>query len=502
MRKKNHFFESISLKTGLIGLFSVVFCLILGLRCVLLPLEVDNLGGGEANFIYGVQHILAGQNLYSAPLERPFHVIQYSPIFYYNLVAIAKFRGLQAADFWELYVLNRVVCFGYNLLTTFFLYRLLRRNFDIEKGYSYLIAIIFFSTIHPILYARIDSLMLLWNVLLWQTLLAFIAAPRRGTWFLALFFFTLSLLTKQFAVIQLPLLVAAVGLSPQTRGQKFVFGASIFATIAVFSLWLPTQLFGAHYLEHTVFGVSNGISLQWFYGTILIAYFYKIEGFLALIFALPLFLFYYKSNKANLRFLAAAIAFFFVLTPLFALKAGSSAQYFADFQTIMLVATSVFLVETNLEMPKSLAFSVAFFGSFYLLFYTPFFHTFVNKWQEEKADFASQQVVAAYCTQKIPRKTPILIDANCGYLTTALYENAVLPQPDVSYYLLKKGYFDYKQLNAQIVSFVITTKKRGDLPTENLVVAQGLLPLGNYTLWHDFKNGYAIYAADSSSKTQ
>jgi hypothetical protein len=86
-----------------------------------------NLGGFEQIFIYFTQRVMGGLPLYTNPEDPPFSIVQYTPVYFYSLSAVARLFGFHVSrDIIELYWIGRAISFVANCATVWIIYRLAR----------------------------------------------------------------------------------------------------------------------------------------------------------------------------------------------------------------------------------------------------------------------------------------------------------------------------------------------------------------------------------------
>src|SRR2546428_8613350 len=64
----------------------------------MLASDIPGFGGEEANVVYTVQQLVAGDPIYTDPGQAPFTITQYSPLFYVVSAGVARVLRVDATD--------------------------------------------------------------------------------------------------------------------------------------------------------------------------------------------------------------------------------------------------------------------------------------------------------------------------------------------------------------------------------------------------------------------
>ena len=98
--------------------------------------DFPSIKGVESNVIFSIQQVLMGKPLYGNPSDFPFHIAQYSPLYYYLCAGVAKVFHLGAGDVYWLYVVGRGLSSLLEICRLGLLYGLLRREFGVGRRWS------------------------------------------------------------------------------------------------------------------------------------------------------------------------------------------------------------------------------------------------------------------------------------------------------------------------------------------------------------------------------
>lgn len=472
----------------LIGIVAgTTFLAMLLLRLHLVTAYIPELGGIESNVIYTLQRILDGYPLYVDPATPPYSITQYTPLYYYLCWLVGRMAGVDAANVHQVYMLSRGVSLFLNLLFALSAFAILKNVFQVKSSLSLLALTYAFVYLDEESFSRPDSL---FNLL---TLLA-------------LGFF-MKLLTEE----------------GQKRSQLYLAGASVLAVVAIFAkqsaIYLPVLLlfylvfylrnlrwsvvalltmtitFGLlfalsgqgdfhAFLQNTVQGVNNGVSLFWFAERIMIEHFQKerlvnILGLFTGVFFLA------KGESHPLRFLGLSVLGSFTFAVITSVKIGAAPNYFTEFIVLTVIAIIVFVNNHDLTIGRLSATGTrgqawAYAPLFYLLlvgFTLPprFAGKYLKKVVEvnelgEQGYQANQKVANFLYREKhlSPDEQVFVTTHVHDYLNKFLYRNVVFPQKEIVL-ASPAGFYDYSSFARGVetgrVAYIIASVSEGHVDT-------------------------------------
>jgi len=328
------------------------------------------LGGFEMYVNWGFQRLMQLGRLYEDPELPPFGVIQYSPLYYYFLMPIAKWLDINVYDPYITMRFLRWAGFVINLITSLIIYLGCNRWLKATTIFSLYAALVSFCVLTSHFYARVDSLYLLLFTVGYLVLLKH--NQNRQTIFLIMsaILAVCTLFTKQMGLLSVGLVVFYTLFYLNWRERIYVV-LTLILSLAVF-LWLlllNEQL--PSVLKNVFMGVNNGLQFDLWIGIFLdpdYRYLFLFLVGLAVLSTLNVIL-----PKFNFAFSSIAPLLCLGFGLLLGLKHGSSVNYFQEFY----VATLFMMTQWfNQEKPlmawpkwKSTTVCLVFIGSIWTSFH-------------------------------------------------------------------------------------------------------------------------------------
>lgn len=347
----------------LLGVLVFTAAAILFLRLVLSISHLAETGGVSVNVVYGVVRIMDGLPLYSNPEEPPFAIIQYMPLHYRIVQALAVLFNLDGNPHW-IVALNRLVCLAIDLASCFILWRLFARHFRTGRLWSSILTLVLFTSIPAVAYARVDNLYLFFFIATISIILKVMHAQdqsdsSKDKLILAAGALAAgSLLSKQTGIFLIAYCGLFLLLMRRDVKSTMRFAAGLILTLLIAGPVL-VQSGWRDLLLNVVDGVRNGTSLTWFKEVILKNFFLKYSFLIA---AGLLTGFQLLSKERHSRaglFLGTGIAFTFTVATLSAFKAGSGTNYFLDFLVVFLMGVAWLNAKLRIALPALAPYAVA-----------------------------------------------------------------------------------------------------------------------------------------------
>jgi hypothetical protein len=436
MERLQYFFSENAGKR-LFAFFLISFFLLnVSWKWVLAQSYVPDLGGFERNVIWGIQRIMAGQELYTNPENLPFSFVQYMPLYYEVLAALGKLFSVQPADAHGVYrlarIFNLMLSLGFSSIVFFTSYW----RFKVPVFLAGTFAILSFLISDTFtISGRPDSLKAFFMVLQVLILCKSNGLKLRYKMAIAFLLSFCCLLCKQDGVVAFGILPLAFLFGAEWKNLGiYVFGAVlVLSSGLMFLQWN----YGDYFFANTVGGLKNGISFSWF-----MSVFRGFFGLYLILFAPALMLafeFAHEKNRA-LRILAAAVFVVFFPSLLASLKFGSGVNYFQESLLISCILLPIgisafsgpafFRFSTSKWIFPSLAF-LLFFGLSGLNWFSG---VFLNQEAALKTTYENDVAFASTLKQEFPKhKIMLLTDRQWeDNLTTIFFDCIVNPNRDVS----------------------------------------------------------------------
>ncbi|WKN32166.1 hypothetical protein PZB74_02205 [Porifericola rhodea] len=495
----------------IIGFALLVFVSTFLLRLSLVFTYIADMGGVESNVIYSIQRLIAGYPLYVDPSVAPYSITQYTPIYYYIMLGLAKLVQLDADQVEGVYILSRSFSLLCNLGFAYFSALITVNIFKGNRWMGVLVFVFAFVFLDEESYSRPDSL---YNLMLMATVyltLKFLAKEENvsikeryliGASLLSV----LTIYVKQSGIFMPVLIVFFLLFYCQnvrwTLLSLITMGVSFMALLFLFA---GNNL--AAFYENVVQGVNNGTSVRWFIERILIEHFQK-ERFINIIgFSLGVY-WLVKGKEHTLRFLGLAMLGAFLFGIITGFKIGAAPNYFTEFIALTVVATLVFVQKYDRLIANKNALYHAPPFNFKILFYfvlvvMTLLPRFVGK-IDTKVIKAQQFVLGEegyqknkeiadylYNTEKLMPEDKVFITTHVhDYLNKFLYKNTIFPQKEIVY-RNPEGVYNYETyfegLQDGGVKYIIASIKEN-----NVMDIDGKAAINEDFLNADYSNYTAI----------
>lgn len=297
---------------------------------------------GESNNVWKAISVANGSKFYNDPEKLPLEVFQYTPIFEFPMVIIAKLFNKSSAEY-----LANVTHFGrlfillLNILLSFIIYRLCTKILEMDSHKSALCALSSIMLLtHPIFTIRPDSSLLL---LIFITVYYYLQQIKKTTYkFTATTYLILSLLISLcFFAKQDGLMISAVigiDLLLNKRYKQLVL--LIIITLVTLSVVLTIShfVFGEFFFKSVILGLNNTSSI-----TQVIIVFEKAWSYYGLILTLGLFTaFYLLYKKNNSKTIPIGIIIYLFIALLTSSKSGSWINYYTP--SVLLSTVGIFYI--------------------------------------------------------------------------------------------------------------------------------------------------------------
>jgi len=317
-----------------------LFLATLAIRLLLIAYRNNNLGGIESNVVYGIQRLLLGQPLYQDPGSGSFAVMQYTPLYYYTVAAIARMARINAPDVQSVFEIARTCALTFNLLTVALCALIIR-----EQGASRRESLIFAFPVLIIFtshyYTRGDGMHLFFFVATVWALLRYARQPRLSLLLLCSLTTAACIMTKQSGILCAGF--CALGLLMHTRR----LAPAVIYTLLTFVLTgMFIFLFAGHNLHHfytnAILGLRNGADLSFLSDMFISRYFTDLIPFYILGATMVWYALRRPSGAVS-RILALCIALSWLFAAVTGCKKGSSNNYFTEFLAFVLLALPGFI---------------------------------------------------------------------------------------------------------------------------------------------------------------
>jgi hypothetical protein len=347
----------------LLGVLLFTAAAILLLRMVLAVSHLAETGGVSVNVVYGIVRVLEGLPLYSNPEQAPFAIIQYMPLHYRIVQALALVLNLEGNPH-AIVALNRLVCLAIDLGSCFVLWRLFTKHFRTGRLWGGILTLVLFTSIPAVAYARVDNLYLFFFI---ATVVVMVKALQAkdldvssGNKLLiaAGALAAGSLLSKQTGLF----LIAYCGIYllflQRDLRSALRFSAGLLITLIVAGPLLIQSNWHDLYLN-VIDGVRNGTSLTWFKEVILKNFFLKYSFLIAAGLLTGFHLLTRERNSKAGLFLGTGIGFTFFVATMSAFKAGSGTNYFLDFLVLFLIGAAWLNTKGHIALPALAPYAIA-----------------------------------------------------------------------------------------------------------------------------------------------
>lgn len=442
---------------------NILFALLLFMASALLILRISlatsylaETGGVSVNVLYGIQRIINGNNLYTAPELAPFPIIQYMPLHYYLIKGLSFITGA-GNSVHNVMVLNRMVCLIFDILTTLLLAITFIRSFKIKPVLAWILAFIYFNSIPGIIYGRVDNLYLLLTLIVFVLIIRLKLNEENGNvnspfqWLLPGFITGLALATKQTALFMFIFNVLFLLISEKSSKKFFIYSiTAILTLLTVLFVLSPGEII--LFKLNVVDGVKNGFNLGWFIEVLLKNYFLKHSYLIALGLLAGVLMLRKAFNKLNL-FLGAGIIWWFVIATITSFKGGSGPNYFLEFLLLSLLAIANICRKTDILQERKMML--------YALIILPFFIAAaandkgwgdIKYFKKSKQDYADCTEVASFLNTKLlPDEYVLTAFHKENSLNLMLNDKALFPCREVALYFTRPlGVFHFRKFGEMV----------------------------------------------------
>lgn len=452
------------------------------------------LGGIDNNFVYDVIRSIAGQPIYTHPVEPPFAITLYSPLYFTICGGTGRLLHIDVNDPIHVYQLCRTVSLVFDIITCIMLYKIARRRFGVAKELS-LLAIAGFACILCLLgytFSRCDSLLL--SLYAATIYILTNRSPKNNLLHFCMLalFSVLCILAKQNGIIVPALVISWLIIND---GWKKAFQYLLLFICACLLIVLYYFIY-PHLFENTVQSLRNRIDLSWFYTDI-------FKRMMNSLWVLPLYTGgilaikqWIKPDSREYKSIAAV----FIIQALFSigtsLKWGSTAGYFNE--CLLLSFILIAAKTTACQQQPLLGYAQKIVAGMLPLFILLFIHTvaegylfFIQHRSLKKQAYEQQKQVRDYLQPQLHDRSVFnLANANSDFFKTLLFKNIIVPNMDmVDCCTLPDRTFDYSLLKQHLQNgqtrFIITYN-------DNLPEQVWGIPLRGFQK-DTVINGYTIY---------
>jgi hypothetical protein len=425
-------------------------------------------GGIEQNVVYSLLRRCNGYDLYLPTHQPPFSVTQYAPFYYHAIGWLHHLIAPENPSLYFYYCLNRSFGLAGNLAMAITLYYLVSRQLKIKKPYPFWISVLCFIVLPPQTYARPDSWYL---AFFFFSTLFFIRYIQRGIvreLYPMAFFTILALYTKQ----------TALGLVICQSALLLLYARS-FRHIFFYCLAILTALIGLYFafalpeldifLQNTVTGISNGISLDNFKYNI-IDHFHK-PFLLVDLAGIGVSLFLIIRTEKTFAYLGYLALGMFLFATGTALKNGSALNYYIEFVILTLLGV---ISLKNPQLAKPGEQSIPSWVSYYLLLgvtidlllNAPNFNwirAFRNDISEQL--YVRDQSIADFLYRDgLKKGQQVYTPEQFSFLNLILFEYTLFPQHDILIEMNGLNYDQITNFDPSKVRYILLNKATPNLP--------------------------------------
>jgi hypothetical protein len=487
---------------------AVLFLATLLLRIILIGYYNYNFGGIETNVVYGIQRIMAGQPLYQDPSSGAYAVMQYTPVYYCFVAAIAKLSGISWHDVQSIFVVCRISALFFNLLTIIAAALIIRRwAHNFWQSLLFSLPLLLILTTHY--YTRGDSMHLFFFVF---AICAYIYYNDRRAFsnlVLAALLSASCIMIKQSGV----LVAGVIGFHLCFISRKYRTAAIYLITTFAFTCLIAVLLTQGNWLafyQNAYLGLKNGIDPSFLYD-IFISHFYLemvpcyVLGFILVRTALK------KNTDPTFGILATGIALSWLFAVVTGLKIGSSNNYFTEFLVFIILCLPYLLQyatgETVLFTLYRYPLTLRRFARLALLVLITsktmglFTAVFIEKrLANQRTEYNREQALYSYFenTLKIKKGAHVLFTERY-FLDNLFFDYSIMPTKDVVSQTWASSPFTfnyatfYKTMNTGLVSYIVTDAGKKDINQWSSEIPFMIFDKTKFTRLADTA-GYSIYS--------
>lgn len=344
LKKINSLFFLINTKKFFLFFIAFLLLMVLIMRFFIIISYSPDIVVGEDNNVWNIQKMLAGRPLYTNPELPPYEIFQYSPISQYFTFWTCKLLNVvPSKDSHNIFIIGRILSLLFNLVTSYYIFVLLKRFFNSNFWISIVVSIYCFIDLTPLDYTlRTDSFYNLISIIAIYHFIKFLAQKKRIDLIISMFFISTSLFAKQSGVqfyffIPFYLIIC--------KRYKNLLDSLIY--LIMFSLVYFTafySLYGNNFVNSLVKGIANRVDLIAAYH-IWNTYFFKHFPFILLGFVAIWkwnLLVHLYTPRSFLGALSIFLLFFSIVT---SLKVGSSTNYYTLFNYIIFSIIGIYTSE-------------------------------------------------------------------------------------------------------------------------------------------------------------
>ncbi|MFC4210488.1 ArnT family glycosyltransferase [Pedobacter lithocola] len=495
----------------------MLLLILITLRIMVIFLNVADIAGMEQNVIYSIQHLLYNGNLYTSPLNAPFSITQYTPLYYLINAFTAKILGFTEDDIYSLYHIGRFWNLLFNLASSYLIYRIGKDYFKISGNKALVLLVTSFALNFAHNFAvRPDSLHDLAGI---SSIYAMVVYYKSGTKkiisiLLIVVLTAIAVFSKQSGI---QFIIIFVGFAFLIKDWSTMIKLIISTTLFYGILFYSTFLVYPSFFENIIGGVKNGIDVSNFIKYILTRNIFILTGW-------PLiFYFLYLLISKNLLFkglnISKLIAVSGLGTLIFAtvtaLKMGATTQYYVVFMNLALIVALNHSFAINASGLKFLIHKYALipiFGLFIILIFG--FNTFqsIANFKEDPKLISQKNTTAKivkFIDSNLKNNSAKYIYSNLGtdtyapsrqFLNNIYFKNCLVPQRDILEYSTSKlevvGYNEFaKLLNDGNIEYIIDSTPNSKY---EIVKDFNNIKKSDYTIVLNI-DGYLVYKNNKST---
>ncbi len=406
--------------------------------------------GIENNFVYSIQRLMQGLDLYTDPEQLPYAINMYSPFYFSVSAFIGNIFQLNPDEPIHIFWLSRSVSLICDIITCLFLFRILRRRYNVPVEFSLFTLSIFASIIcfWGFTFSRSDSMVLTF----YSVFIYFLTSNKideKKTLLITALISVACIFSKQNAIV-VPIL-AISWLWIQNKRTAILYYVLYF--LIAFSGMILLYRYGLNYtyfFDNTVKAIQNRISLPWFYDYIFkrtLNSLWILPFYIALIICLKEW-----SNKNNNQERAFSVIFFLQLffSLLISLKIGSSIGYFTESLFLGLIIIARYSVKNygpellrnvlSILLPLIILFSIHTIGQGYLFF--------IQTKNEKRTSYLKQKEIKEYLQPQLENLYLFNLDnPYTSFFKNIFFKNMAAPNFDIiDLATYQDGTFDYSNL--------------------------------------------------------
>ena len=312
------------------------------------------LGAGEEYVTIAIHRLNLGFNLYEDPLEVPYSIIQYTPLYYYITFFIFKITNITNYSYEQIVSITRLISYTFYNLNIIVIFVICKRYLKLSSLFIlFILSYLYATTSFFQILGRPDALM---NFFLFTTVLVLFKYLKDkelecNIYILILLsvLSALSFLAKQngiqiFFIVCIFLFII--------RSYKILILFSILNSILILISIFIIFEYDSFYIKENVFdGVRNGINILGLYKNVVIPLY--INNSIIFVLSLVLLIYYYINYKYinnKEKFLFVSILFTFVFCLITGLKIGSWWNYYFEYIIFSLIGIFYYI---NKEIDKS-----------------------------------------------------------------------------------------------------------------------------------------------------